>query len=258
MYSQIKLSRPEKSFYELERNTGAIGDETLTILEDIYTHYDTRIASIFNEIREKKDIFFENPNVLPNLIIFIVQLFWRIPKNDDLVDKLIDDLDFRNTGFDLVDKNGNSCASLELQKTLKTINQFRKLYHIFLTNLSLKEGKGKTDFENWIIYNRNNNYQLTGDNPVIFDALNGVMLLNGITIFPLSSDKVLIHSRKSTPQQLPADFLFYQDMTIIEQSKRFVCCSNKDYLIFMVKIYNNNIDKCRVNTYNEKLFDYLN
>lgn len=43
--------------------------------------------------------------------------------------------------------------------------------------------------------------------------------------------------KKPIPKQLPAENLYYQNMTIISQATRFVCCSNKDYLDVLVKTY---------------------
>lgn len=107
---------------------------------------------------------------------------------------------FNESGFDLVNKStGKSVASLELQEQLKNLDIFRKMYRLFLPLLSSKKEYIKTDFENWKIYHRIENRFLVGNNPVIVDKYLDFGSLNEELIFPLSGNKILIHTKRNKP-----------------------------------------------------------
>jgi len=89
-------------------------------------------------------------------------------QHDILIEKYIDEYPFQETGFDIIDKStGNSVSTPELEKMLKDVDLFRKMYRIFFPLLSNRKKFRKSDFENWRIYNRKNHFQLTGDDPIV-------------------------------------------------------------------------------------------
>ena len=227
---EIRKSIPLNSFFENHRNTGTIGNKKLTILEEMYSHFENDFAVHLEKIKLVSKLDEILPETFVNTVRFITFLFWRIPDNDEKIERIISEQTFAEAGFDLIDKKTGKGAVKELQEEMKNIDMFRKMYRIIIPISSFLDGKWKSDNENWRIYTRGNRNNLTGDNPIIIEKFINSHILDSDLLFPLSSNKCLIHTKRPKPEQLPREFMFYVDLLILEQSKRFVCCSDKEYL----------------------------
>lgn len=235
--NEIRKSKPINSFFENKRNTGFVKDEEFVLLEDVYAHFDGKTAPCICELRNMtKENFTLSPETLARLKLFIPQLFWRIPKNDVILEALIDNSSFKETGFDFVDKDGNS-ATLELQAMMKDVDLFRKMYHLLIPFLTQNEKHRNTDYDNWRVYFRGNNYQLIGDCPLIMKDLKDFGSLTRDVIFPICSDKVLIHTTQNKPTNMPSQFILEIDLLTILQAKRFVACADENYLRILTEKY---------------------
>lgn len=233
---EIRKSKPLNSFFENQRNTGTIKDEKSTLLEEMYAHFDSETSVQLEKIRKATvDNFTLEPEILQRVKMFIAQMYWRVPESDEEIEKLIDELSFSDAGFDFVDKiTGESIATKELQEQLKQVDLFRRMYRIFIPLISTQEKYKRTDYENWRVYFRGNKLQLTGDNPLVIEKFVDFGSLNGELFFPLCSDKIFVHTTRPKPQNLPSIFLLHLDMLIIQQATRFVCCSDRFYLDYLI------------------------
>lgn len=233
---EIRASNPLNSFYVNNRNTSTVKDEKFVLLEDIYAQFDSLTAPHLEKLRKTTP---ENLNMATEMFhrvrMFITQMYWRVPRSDEDFEKLVDQLSFKQAGFDIRDPDGRSVATEELQGQLKETDLFRKMYRIFLPLISYQEKYKTTDFENCRVYFRPNQFQLTGDNPLIIKEFKDFRSINEEIFFPLSSDKIYVHTKQPKPKNLPGEFLLTLDMMLIEQATRFVCCSDKAYLELLVK-----------------------
>jgi len=94
------------------------------------------------------------------------------------------------------------------------------MYRIFFPLLSNRKKFRKSDFENWRIYNRKNHFQLTGDDPIVLKEFVDFGSLNEELIFPLSGNKILVHTKSNKPEALPSIFILRLDMLILQQAKK--------------------------------------
>lgn len=235
--NEIRKSKPINSFFENKRNTAFVKNEELVLLEDMYAYYDGRTAPYIDELRNMtKNNFTLKPDTLAYLKVFIPQLFWRIPENDAVLDLLINNFSFKETGFDFIDKDGNS-ATPELQAIMKDIDLFRKMYHLLIPFLTQKEQYRNVDYDNWRVYFRGNNYQLIGDCPLIIKDLKDFGSLTKNIIFPICSDKVLIHTSQSIPTNMSSRFILEIDLLTILQAKRYIACADENYLKILTEKY---------------------
>ncbi|WP_418669780.1 hypothetical protein, partial [Alistipes finegoldii] len=85
------------------------------------------------------------------------------------------------------------------------------------------------EYDTWKVYFRESK-SILGDNPIITKALTDFGCLTREIIFPVCSDKFLIHTRQPKPLNLPPLFIFELDLLMIIQAKRFVCCADEKYL----------------------------
>jgi hypothetical protein len=231
---EIRESTPSNSFYQNHRNTGSVGDEKMVLLEDMYAHIESETAPHYQKLINVTSLSDVESETFIRVINYIHYQYWRIPQNDKQLEMFIDKLSFAETGFDIKDKAGNSAATPELQQQLKSIDVFRKMYRMFIPILSGSKQYQKNDFENWRLYTRGNRLQLTGDSPVIIDKFIDFGSLNEELIFPLAGDKILIHTKRPKPKNLPSKFLLQLDMLLLQQADRYVCCADKQYLEILI------------------------
>lgn len=242
--NQIRKSSPDKSFFENNRNSSQMGNERSVFLEDIYSYFDSLTAPHLDKLRKKTvDNCTLDSESLARMQMFICQLFWRIPGNDLLLSKMADELTFEQAGFDIINKNTRkSIANKELQDKLKSEEIFRKMYSIFLPFISIRD-KSASDFHYWRLYFRKDKCQVVGDIPIVLKKLTDFKSLNEEIIFPISCDKILVHTKNKTPTNLPSIFITNLDLLMVQQAKRFVCCSNEAYLTSLINILNeSNLD----------------
>lgn len=149
---EIRISTPDNSFYEKYRNT-AYGKDNVAktnILEDIYARYDSRASSVFKEVRNSK---LNDPVLTPHnltiLRLFVINLFWRIPSHDKLLDLLIDTNSFKDLGFQFVNKTTGKPIEKNIEDDLKQIEAWRKMYRVIVPHLSSRKEFQKTNYENW-------------------------------------------------------------------------------------------------------------
>ena len=233
---EIRKTNPLNSFFVNNRNTSIMKEERFVLLEDIYAQFDSLTAPQLEKIRnstiEDLDLATE---AFHRVKMFITQMYWRVPRSDEEFEKMIDKLTFADAGFDIKNKTtGKSVATEELQKQLKEADLFRKMYRIFLPLISYQEKYRMNDFENLRVYFRPNKFQLTSDNPLIIKEFKDFRSLNEEMFFPISCDKIFVHTKQPKPKNLPNMFLLDLDMMQIQQATRFVCCSNKEYLEYLI------------------------
>ncbi len=234
---EIRKAKPINSFFENNRNTAYAKDQKFVAVEDIYANFDSKAAVQLEKVRAATiENFSLEPEILHRLKAFTALTYWRIPENDLRLEKMIDELSFKDIGLDYKNKHtGESLLTPELIIGLKKIDAFRKMNRLFIPLVSGYDKYKSTNFENWRVYFHKNKVHLTGDNPIVISEYLDFNSLNGELFFPLSSDKLFMHTKKNKPQILPASFLLELDLLILHQATRFVCCPNREYLEFLVE-----------------------
>ena len=137
---EIRKSKPINTFFENKRNTGRLGNTEDDFLENLYARFDTRTAPFIEELRKMTSTNYTlHPETLARLKMFIPQLFWRIPKNDENLERIIDSIPFEATGFKIVNHEGKP-VSHDIQSKLKDVDYFNKSVdkYINLTNRLLR------------------------------------------------------------------------------------------------------------------------
>lgn len=231
---EVRKSKPENSFFEKFRNTGFIKDGKSDLPEKILAEFDNRSAIALERIRissYKENVL--TPEILYRIRFFIAFTFWRIPKNDNLREKIIDDFSFQELGFGFFDeKSGERKKETEL--LLKDIDLFRKMYSSILPIVSFRKKYKTQNYKDWRIIYRTNSVHITGDNPIVSkENYVDFSSIQQNIIMPLSSQKILACT-KDAPKFFPPVFNLNMDILILCQSERFVCSSNKEYLKLLV------------------------
>lgn len=259
---EIRKGKPDNSFYEKYRNTlyGKDKDFKTNILEEIYAQYDDRAAKVFDEVRNSK---LNDPVLSPyNLTIlrlFIVNLFWRIPSHDKLLDLLIDVSSFKELGFQFRNKSTGKPIDKSIENEMKQIEAWRKMYRIIVPHISTSQEHSNENYENWKLMYRPQEYNITGDNPIILYSFKDFSSLNEELIFPVSRNVILCHTNKKVSTSLPPLFNVLVDLLILLNSKRFICCLDRSYLELIVnKFYSEAKGKSIEGHIRDDIFNYFN
>jgi hypothetical protein len=231
---EIRKARPDNSFYEKFRNTGYAKDAKTNLLENIYADYDSRAAKVFEDVRNSK---LNDPVLTPHnlaiLRLFIVNLFWRIPSNDSLLNTLIDTRSFSELGFKFVDKDGKS-ISTEAENQMKGIDALRKMYRVIVPHMSSNPSNTADTYHHWRLMYRPQEYNVTTDNPIVLFDFKNFQSLNEELLFPISRNVTLCCTKKIIPASLSPKFNLLLDTLLVLKSERFTCCQSQEYLELIV------------------------
>ena len=89
---EIKSGRksPKQIFYEWNRNTFKIDGQPTDFVEKLYQFGENKFAPVYYKLIEKKGPVDLSAKDRFHLIYFIGSLHWRLPSNDEKVDKKIE------------------------------------------------------------------------------------------------------------------------------------------------------------------------
>lgn len=246
-------------FFEKNRNTLYIKNESNDDLEKIYQKYDSKVAEFFNSIENhsnSKSIL--TPFNILHIKMFIAVMFWRIPESDLLIDKYFDSVHLDDLGFKIVDENGNQ-APIEIKKELLEKKYFRQMYRsIYLPLKTFRIFFKDSELSNWHYYITENEYpHLCCDNPIVFKNVLKFFSFDDDIIFPLTKSITIIFTRNTRPDILSKHFSLDFDLTLFAQAKRYVCSSNKEYLKAVSDLYYTHYQNVSINEIKEELFSHI-
>ena len=248
---------PESHFFESHRNTISIlGDKTDFIETVLYSKIDDDLAPFFQKLRSLDQNFLSFENLFP-IKMFISFLYWRLPVNDKLISDQIQDLTLEQLG--LVSKNENLTVE-ELNNgwnTLKGMPFFEKILPLILPYETFKISPHKGEELYWKGIFDFGDKTITSDNPIILKDPNQYYEKSQIIIVPISKNKRVVYGSFSNHVKLTGEFNLLCDLVIIDQAHNYVCCSNKDYLIDLIKLHT---EYCRMNKMEQvkkELFDFF-
>lgn len=253
---------PKSHFFEENRNLVELnGVETDFLETKVYQDLDNTIAKLFDNINSKSIDFLTFENLF-TLKMFISFLYWRIPKNDELLESTIDKFDFRELGFDIVPKEAKNLNEIErIKEQFKSEPAFRKMYSVILPfspnntfTIAPHEGEEKM----WkAIGNSGKGLNLTSDSPII--TLRNDMFYgeNQKLLFPVTSNKLLFYGKTEKTDSLPAEFYIHSDLATMHLAERYVCGPSKEYLADILELYNVRRQFNKTGTIIPELFEYF-
>lgn len=229
-------------FFEENRNLVEVnGVETDFLESELYKGIDNDIGKLFQNIKDD-GIDFLTPESLFTLKMFISFLYWRIPSNDELLQKTIDKYDFKELGFDIKAKKPDDSLGIEkVKKQLKEDPSFRKMYGIILPfspnntfSVTLRYGEAKM----WkAIGDPKNSYHLTCDSPIITLRKDMFYGDQQKLLFPVTNKKLLFYGKTEKDGKLPPKFFIHKDLAVLHSAERYVCGPDKRYLEDIVELY---------------------
>ena len=233
-FGQIERLRksPKQIFFEWNRNSFVINGQETDFLEKVYQLGESKFAVTHKRLIEKFEPIDITPYDVLHLALFIAEIYWRIPSQDNAMYELVQNLDEKSAPFRIKNKITGKTIPFERIKPLIKEPAFVE---------SMKKMKAIQDYleyskniviENWLIYYspiEAPQMKLLSDNPVILrkDQKN---ILNSELIFPLSKSKTVYHTRGKRLKQIPPTNKVSIDILLFLQAEKYVCCADQSYL----------------------------
>ena len=219
-----KPKSPKAIFFETDRNSINLPEnEQSSIIEDVLfqevDNVGSKIVKYFQNTELSKVEF--NYDNSAHFLFFLITLFWRIPLTDFTTNELIEQ----------ANKSTISKDDIDIKKVLRpgiilhTINEIKN---------SSNSGK---KFYN--LHQTSEKILVLGDNPLLYRKKTDKFSEFGKEDFlvALTSNRIY-SSTKESLGILPTYNAVKYNVSVINQSLRYVCCGNLDFLQRSVKLYN--------------------
>lgn len=229
---------PKTHFFEDGRNTVEVNGKMDDFIESVlYQKIDNDLAPTFEKIHKANGNFLSVENLF-QLKSFIAFLYWRVPKNDLLLEKLTQVLDFSQIGFLIKDKATGKTITKEEEDRFRKDPAFVKMCSLVLPfstfNIPYVDGEEHL----WkAVYTTNNPLHLTCDYPVILADPKKFLAADQRLIMPVKSSGLLFYGKDILSRELPPEFHIHVDLAIFHQAQRYVCGPNREYLNTIANMY---------------------
>jgi hypothetical protein len=252
-YDNITSKVPKKIFFEWNRNTFEVDGEESTVIEKIYGDIEDKIAPYLDSLVNSTgvgDVQTIDVEVLRNLIYLGYLTKWRVPKNDDYVDKLNSSLSFDDLNF--FAKIKTSIFSLNDAWPISIVPEIKRL--LFPTLLFSRKEEYSKVFRNTFIISFPQPLFIT-DNPFVEFSLDTEKEFQSF-IFPLSSNLLLVYCDFIQKMEF-VDFLSNNDssgkyieylytcvqVTLMWHSLKYIGCEYKEQLKHYLSVVSDFSDK---------------
>jgi hypothetical protein len=224
-----KPKAPKSIFFEWDRNTLDLnqGKQSTFLEEEFYSKIDNDFGKAVKYFQDNtlSEIKITEENTA-QFLFFLITLFWRIPATDYAMKDLIDRSEIVAENID-VDTLRQDPAFYKLEKSRifsHMIDQMRKY------------GKNKRKYIN--IHQNNKGCLVIGDNPLLFRETSTKFSEFAETDFLIAITSNRIYS--STTKELRNFGLknrLKYNVSVINQSRNYVCCNNREVLEKSVELY---------------------
>lgn len=224
---------PKQVFFEWNRNTFNVLGEDTDYVEKLYQFSEDKFSPVYKKLNEKLEEIELIPKDLFHLILFIAEIHWRVPTQDQEHLEYIKTLNQENSVFQVKNKITGENATKELFERVISEPSFIETYKMFRAMDNYFGVEKDESIKNWKIYFSppgNNHPHLLSDNPVMINQKNETNILKSELIFPLSKSKIVYHTFGKVLKEIPADNRVSTDILLFIQANKMVCGPDPDYL----------------------------
>lgn len=226
------LPKPKSSksvLFEWDRNTftDIYGEKNSTIEDDLFKEWDGNASSVVRKFQTNKlpDKKLLSTNNVADFILFIIQLFWRIPFTDYVFENLIQNADI----------DSENVEELKKSEAFK-IHQRTLLYKETTNDVTKVKRKFKGFFAK--IFELEQDIFIIGDNPIVFQEIPATFedLYDLDNMIALTPRRIFTNSLTEI-YSLGFDKALDYNHFVISQSKKFVCSGDRKLLEESVKYH---------------------
>lgn len=223
------LKSPKNIFFERDKNTITINHNESSVIEDVFFQkLDNDSSKIIKNLQSnsvtKKMLSVENQSKIQ---FFLINLFWRLPISDVAVKDLIERGDILIEGMDT--------------KTIKNPEGFGKVLRAVLYKETIEAFTNSQNlkFDNFTKMSEfDTDLFILGDYPMLFKTIpyKFIHLATMDFMFAISSRKIYKSTSFEYGKFKGLDGICY-NISIIEQSKKYVVSGNKELLEKSIENY---------------------
>jgi hypothetical protein len=199
-----------------------------------------------------------------HLFIFLLFLYWRLPRNMESAARLSERAFVDGSEFDFltIKDNSGQDAPKELTEMLRNSSAFRRTFSQVVPFVPFYKNRDwAARLDNWqFLYTEDQrNWYMVGDNPIIAegDAEHDPANCLREFVFPVSGRILLVSADKPIARTLPPEFVRDLDTAIIQEAQRFVACPDKGFLEALIGHYKSHVSNEKANTTIPDLFRTL-
>jgi hypothetical protein len=239
-------SIPDRRFYKKNLNNFIHENKIVSSTErTIYGSIDSKGSLALKRILENKSsIDDSSPFDKIDLLYFMLNLVWRTPTSDELLNFLIREEGLCNKYFGIYNEitgqrySDDDESVQEIKNKIFNDPEFAKHFKILVALSDSSKKEIIRLLEGWKLFIINKEF-LIGDMPLIF--YNQKPTLENIfdrVIFPLSKNKLLLLNRNK-PEFIDDITINNINLSIFKVSERFIGSGNKELLDYYIDIYKN-------------------
>lgn len=241
---------PRSYFFERDANTIFLDKKKDDFLEVEFANLDNKTADLFNIIDKNSDLnrFGMDEENMPQLLLFIYSIYWRIPFNQPKLENYI-----KGNGLNGLGLSFKVNKTINIEAKEKGITENENFIKFSKMSKSIYDLASTTDFSKSfrIIPFMKGLPHICCDNPIILKDKNS--LFNDELIFPLSGD--LIFLRTNSTNSFNLHFKLLIDTMLIKQADKYVCVSDIRYIEELTNFFEKNFKS--VEELRNKIFEFL-
>ncbi len=231
-----KPKSPSQVLYEWNRNNVEINGNLTDDVEKLFQLTESKFSNSYHKIINGDNI---TEFDLRNLILFILQIHWRVPSQDKNNITHIQNIDHPNSFFKIRNKRTGELIPDHLFKEIIQEPLFSKSNTVIRAIEDYLRNEKKVHKDNWTMSALNKkgaNFNILTDNPVLFKDETKENILDNEIIFPFTKETMVHHTNGKkltiiTPEKIVAIHI----LSFI-RAKKIVCSSNLEYLDFISQI----------------------
>lgn len=208
-------------------------------LEELYSGMESRYARILEKIKAIDQGFGLDQQEVILLNYFAGELFWRVPSQRSIINATTDIHQLNELGVAVIDKK--TMRPLDPEKFADAVKADQS-YFQRLRNVIPATTYWKLIDCNWSATVKTFPGifpPICGDNPVILRHPEKADPFLDDMIFPLAPNKVFFRIRNMKEIFAP-NIKFYIDMLQLIQAREYVCCVDKEYLLWLKETFQQN------------------
>lgn len=208
-------------------------------LESIYSGNESRASRILDKIKAVDQGFGLTDDDAVWLNYFAGELFWRVPAQQELLSSATNLEQLNQLGVAVIDRR--TMRQIDPNYHAEAVKD-DPFYHKRLRNVVAATNYWNMLECNWpcrVVTLPDPFPAICSDNPVILRHPKNPDPFMDDIIFPLAPNKVFFRI-KGMREIFAPNIKFYIDMVMVLQSKEYVCCVDREYIPWLMAVYEQN------------------
>ena len=231
-----KPKSPKQVLFEWNRNKVKVDGKEIDEVENLFQLAESKFAKSYHKIVNAEKVTEVD---LRHLILFILQIHWRVPNQDTNNLSYIQNIDHKNSFFKIRNQNTSELIPNNLFRELTQEPLFIKSNTVIRAIEDYLRNERKVNKNNWTmttLSKKGTVFNILSDNPVLFKDEEKMNILDNQIIFPFTKETMVHHTNGKKLRVISPENIVGIHILSFLQAKEIVCSSNIEYLDFISQI----------------------